>query len=391
MAIKDKKKNLVFIYGYLASILMLTVINTYLPIFYLNILGIPKAEVANVLFLALTTQFIKPVISIYFDKKPKKTKNFALIGSLCLIISFALLVFNLASLILFGIFLSTTFGFIFLVDVTIDKYIVAISLDDETREKNAYYTQIGAIMGSILGVLLFMILVSSKAIGTWNQYFVIIIIFAVPVIPIIFLLKKIGEETEIKEVELGKNVIQEMKSIPIILMCIFLFLYSGDYLYDWVVESWILSKYGSGGIGLFSTFLIGWILIQTIGMILGRILSERLNKKPIIIYSLIAIGVIFIIGPYMGLMTMLILFTIMNFLSGFILIFILAIMLDLSEKKVLLFQYMSIYVIIARISLTPLGLLLYDYLPGESILTIAGILFTLSALPMYLLLKRIDK
>jgi MFS family permease len=369
----------VFLYGYLALTLILIIINTYLPIYYLNVLRIPKEEVALVLLFVLLIFLIKPVLSIYFDTKPKMTRITALLGAICLVLSFSLLIFSLQSLFLFGIFLATSFGLLCLVDVSIDKYIVAISPNEKIKNNNVIWTQIGAALGGIFASGLY--LISSN----WNQFFIGCIILTIPLIFIVLLLKRLGTETQKSKEAITRDITKELKSKPILLMSIFLLLFTGDRLFDWVLEPWIDVKYGSAGVSLFSIFIMLWIFLQIIGFILGRYFSDRYSKKQIIAYLMVVEGIIYLIAPFMDIILLLVLFSISQLLAGIITVILLSLMIDLSKEKVILFQFMSTFVIIARVVFTPVGLLLYGFLPAEVIIAAAGICYAVSAIPLYMI------
>jgi MFS family permease len=374
---------LVYFYGYLAISLVGMVINTYLPVYYLNILEIPKEYMAIILLFASLILLIEPILSIIFDRRPKYTRAVIILGSVIMITIFSILLFTLQLLIMFGIFLSLSFAMMALIDSAIDKYIVAVSPNDKIKTNNVVVAKIGGSLGSIVAVLFYMILMYNVILlESWNQFFLVCIIAILPLVIIAFFLKKL-ESSETRRIEGIKELLPELRSRPVLLICVFFLFYSGNFLYDWVMEPWIVNTYGSGGFSLFNLFVMLWIAIYIIGFIVARMLIGKISQKSAIIYPMIVIGIFFIIGPYLDLITFLIMMTLGQFLAGIVAVNVMALLIDISQKKVVVFQFMFAFVIVAKIFYIPLGLWLYVYLPGELIITIAGCFYIICIFPLY--------
>ena len=129
--------------------------------------------------------------------------------------------------------------------------------------------------------------------------------------------------------------------------------------------------------------MIIWLTFYILGYILGRALQEKISYKSGIILPMIIIGTFFIIGPYLDLVIFLLLMTIGQLLAGIVSVNVMSFVVDLSKKKAVLFQFMYSFIIIMKIIFTPLGLMLYTVLPGETIITIAGCLFVACVVPIY--------
>ncbi len=383
---EDKKSyRIVYIYGYLIANVLLRVMNSYLPIYYLNIIGIPKQEVANVLFLALLTQGLKPFLSIYLDKKPQKTRIMIMATPLFLVTSIVFFFFTLASVILFAIFLTTSLTLMFFLDVGIDKYIVAVSPTEEIKNKNSFYTQVGATLGTVIMTVAFMAVMNDYSLqSNWNLLFSIAIGITIFFIPISLILRNARIRPDEQKQEIEINFKRKLTSKPVVLMSIFLFLYTGDALYDWVLESWIVTKFGASGFSLFNSLAMIWIAFTLVGYIIAKYKFKK-SKTKTISYTMFVIGILYIIAPFTDFMTMFVCFTFVNLLAGFILIKIFALMIEISERQVTVFQLMAAFTIIARISLTSLGLSLYVFLPGEVVIAMGGVLFVLAGFPLLFL------
>jgi len=379
---RHKRNSIVYFYGYFAVALILVVINSFLPIYYLNVLEIPKEEVAVVLLFALLIFLSKPIFSVYFDKKPKSTRILAICSAIGLIVSFSLLLFTLASLILFAVFLTTTFGLISLVDSSVDKYLVATSFDDKVKNKYVLWTQLGGMLGSVAASALYLV------VGSWEQLFIAVIGLALPLIFITFLLRSMSDkDIAIKQVFIAKKKMSEnIDSKSVVLLCVFFFFYGSNYLYDWVLEPWVDATF-VGGADLYFFFTIVWILLNAVGYFIGVKVVARFSKLDLISYPMIICGVLFFIAPFVDLFILLVLVSITQVLAGIITIALVSYLIDFSRDKVTIFQFVVSFGIVARVILTPLGLVLYSFMPGGWVVSIGGIGFAISAIPIFLLGK----
>jgi hypothetical protein len=80
-----------------------------------------------------------------------------------------------------------------------------------------------------------------------------------------------------------------------------------------------------------------------------------------------------------------ILFGIMQIFSGIIVINLVSLMIHYSHKKVVYFQIIAIFAILASIIFIPLGTFLSTIIETELIIVIAGILKLLSIIPIFFL------
>jgi putative Ca2+/H+ antiporter (TMEM165/GDT1 family) len=62
-------------------------------------------------------------------------------------------------------------------------------------------------------------------------------------------------------------------------------------------------------------------------------------------------------------------------------------MIDVSKKKVIILQTIAIGIALAKIILIPLGIFLSDIISEELVISIAGVFFLISIIPL-MLLKR---
>jgi MFS family permease len=284
-------------------------------------------------------------------------------------------------LVVFTICLGINFAFVSIVDVTIDKIIVEQREGEKVKDKNALYIQLGAVIGAILPNIFYFVLISDKTSpGQWNLFFIAGIIAIIPLLPIVFLLKNnVRDDNEITP----KSIEERQISIQaIVLMCIFLFFAYSENLFNWLLEPWALDRLGPAS-DLFSIFMIIFILFNAIGLIFASIISHKYERKMLLISSTVFYGLILAIAPFMNIYIFFILVSITQIISGLLLINMITIMIDLSEKHVLVFQVMASFTILARVIFIPLGTALSASIATEIIIMIAGILTAISAVPVY--------
>ena len=378
----SRRNYLVLFYGYFATQVIFVFINVFLPVYFFNILKVNRTELAFIQILSYSVLLLKPFISIYFDKPNALKKSSIIISSIGIVISFIFFIINLNFLIIFGIFLSINFLCLSIMDIVIDKLIIINSPDEKAKDRNVLCVQLGAMTGAICPILIsYLIFTDIYSISIWNQFFLIGISLVIPLMFVSFLLK---DNAEVKlETEVVNN--KDINKKSIILMCVFLFLIYGDSLYQYPLEPWILDHYGEENFSLFLLYLVIIIFISALGVILAGLISNRYNRKKIIIISSISSGILLIIAPFMNFILFFIIFGIIQIFAGFLLINIIAIMIDLSRKKVVYYQTMAAFIILARIIFVPLGTYLSAIIPTEFIIVTSGILLILSIIPILFL------
>ena len=382
----QKKNRFVFFFVYLAAQILYIYINAYLPIYFANASTVDVTKLALILFTSYSFMFIKPIYAVYMDYREKSgqginRKLLVIIGAFGLLVSFIIFIFSLELLVIFSIFLGINFGFVSIVDVTIDKFIVEQRKNEKIKDKNALFMQLGAVIGAILPNIFYFALMSDKTSpGQWNLFFIVGIIAVFPLLPIVFLLKNdITSEEEISSKNDNDNQIS-VKAIA--LMCVFLFFAYSENLYNWLLEPWALDRLGSAS-DLFSIFMIIFILFNAIGLIIASKISHKYDRKMVLILSTVFYGLILAIASFMNIYIFFILVSMTQIISGFFLINMITIMIDLSEKKVVVFQVIASFAILAKVMFIPLGTALSAGIATEVLIMIAGILTAFSVIPLY--------
>ena len=356
-------------------------INTYLPVYYFQVLDIDRVYLAFVQIFSYSAFLIKPLISIYFDTHESKKKSLAIVSAYGIIISFAIIIFILPVLFLFGIMLTINFAFLSLLDVSVDKFLVKSPDTGKIIDKNIVFTQIGAIIGTIfINVAFLVTIVDLYQIDYWNDFFLVLLIGVMPIGLIIWTLKEKNATEKIESPDLG-----DVNKKRILMMCLFIFLVYGDKLYEFPLEPWILEKFGEELFSFFVRLLIFIIFINLIGIIIAGFISNKFNRKKLLIYSSLSYGLISLLLPFVNVFWFFLLFTILQIIASFIILNMIRIMIQFAAKKVTYFQIMASFFIIARIIFIPLGTYLSTLIPTELIIIISGILITMSIIPLFFL------
>lgn len=380
-----KRNYFIYFYTYFAVQLIFIYINVFLPVYFFNVLKVNRTELAVVQIFAYLTLLVKPFLAVYFDKKLLNIKLIIILSSLGTFFSFFFFLINLNLLIIFGIFLGINLTCTSILDVAIDKIIVNFSPDEKIRDQNALYHQLGAILGAILPNLIFYIIFTDLySIPTWNLFF---LIGTFTIIPLIFLGFLLTSKIEISYNN-DKSNQKEINLKKIGLMCIIVFLFYSEKIYEYPLEPWILKKYGEEYLSLFILFLIIIIIINAIGLIIAGFISNKCDRIKILIISSFFYGILLIIAPFMNMITFFVLFGIIQVASGFLLINVLALMMKYSKRKVVYFQIMSTFAILANIIFIPLGTYLSAFIPTEIIIVYAGIMKILIIIPALFMMDK---
>ena len=362
--------------------MILVYINSYLPI-YFSELKVDTTQLSIILFFSYLFLFSRVPLSVYFDRENTKRKLLIIFSSFGIIFSFVLLILYLNLLFIFGVLLGFIFAFVSVITVGINKIMITQSPDIKTKNKNALIIQLGAITGSLIPIIIFLININSSQ--NWNQFFIFGILLTTPILIFVFLLK--DEDANYKFN--GRNN-QEFKIVKksIILMCIFLFFACSDRLFSFSIKPWISFKSSTTFFSFVWFFLtLGYV----IGNVCGGVILKRVNRKKLLIVSTGIIGILLICAPFIDFFLFLIFYGFYFFISGIILVSLLSIMMELSQNKVFYYQLMALFSIAANVFFTPLGTYLFKYINTEIIIMIAGLLIIISIIPICFIKKIIDE
>jgi len=374
--VTSKSNPFVYFFTYFNAEMILTYTNSYVPIYFSNIIEINISQLSFILFFSYLALFSRPLISIYFDRKNSKKKYLIIASGLGILLSFLLLIFNLHLTIFFGIFYALLLVSISINIVGVNKIMITSSEDINSKNKNALHVQFGSIFGSLFPIILFLIIVGSSS--NWNTFFIIGILFTTLISFFTLLLKEKTRDPhsiqdDVKKITFNKKTM--------ILMCLFLFLAFSDKLFSYSIKPWISIQTST------SFFSILWfilILIYSFGNLIGGWVFKRVNCKNFLLITTLIIGISLFIVPFIvsfNFSLFLIIYGLYYFISGLFLIKLIPYKMELAQNRVFYYQLMTMFSILASIIFTPIGTFFYQYVETEFIIMISGILIIFSIIP----------
>jgi len=360
---------------YFSAEMILIYTNSYLPIYFSNIIKTDTVQLSFVLFFSCLAFLSRPLISIYFDKKNARRKFLVILSGFAILVSFILLVFSLESIVLFGIYYSLLLAFISISTVGINKIMISHSPDVKTKNKNALLIQFGSIIGSMLPILIFLFTASSTS--NWSNFFIIGIFFSTPLMFFIFLLRDNTNKNHKIQENSSKNPINKKH---VLLMSLFLFLAFSDRLFSYSIKPWISDQTTTA---FFSILWFVLILIYAFGNLIGGLYFKNTDCKMTLLITTTIIGVILFLVPFTNFTHFMFIYGAYFFISGLFLIKLIPFKMELAQNRVLYYQLMTTFSILASIIFTPIGTFLYEYVETEIVIMISGFLIVLSIIPLY--------
>ncbi|MHA1148669.1 MAG: MFS transporter [Promethearchaeota archaeon] len=374
---------IIFFYAYFIAQMIYAIVNTYLPIYFFLVLNVERAELAFAQVISYSAFLLKPLYSLYIDKFSTKRKKLLISSSLIVFVSITIVFWNISILLIFGIFLGINFAFLAMIDVIIDKYVVEISEDEKTKDRNALCIQAGAFLGALMVSVLFLLNISDfYATYQWNSFFLFSLLLIVPLIALVLFL----DESKHKAINpLPIHVEKgDINNRNILLMNLYIFLIYADRLYKYPIEPWLTQNFSLNATQ-FVMLIFVMIIINLIGLILATAISRFYDRKKILYVATGISAILTIIGPFMPWVILLIFLTILQITSGFILINLIAIMIEISKKKVVIYQILTLSMVGAIWLFIPLGTYLTLFIKTEYIIMVAGVCFLFSIVPLYFL------
>lgn len=366
----------IFFYTFLATNLINVIVNAYLPIYFYNYLNVDKTQLAFTQIISYSALFLKPFISVYFDRNPrlKFPIRILLIGiGAGIVFSFIAFLLTLPILLVFGIFLGINFAFTSVIDVIIKKVLIKQTATEKQKNRNVLYFQTGALTGAFLPPIFRLLL-------PWNMFFLSSIIVTMP---LIIVLGVLGSPNYTDQKKLTKKTFATDFSVKnIALVCIFSFLAYADQLYQYPLEPYIVSLVGEF---LFNIFFMAFLLINTAGIVIAGLISHRFNKKKILRAAHITVGLLFLLTPFVPTLLFVVFYAILMIVGAFIVVNLISLIIDVSRERITIYQTIAIFVVLAKVVLVPLGTGLSAIISTEWIIFIAGVLFLLGLIPLGLI------
>jgi len=397
--------SLIYLFGYLVQGLLLVFFNTFLPVLLITVLGIPELEIAFAQLISYTAFLIKPIFALLSDKTYEKTgqhpkrKIFIFSGSIGLFISFLLMITSIQIMIIFGIFWSINYFCISIIDVAIDGDIIDTSPNIQMKKRKIVLIQIGNSLGNILAYLSYILIINNiYNINDWNNLFTFQLFALFPLIILsYFMYDKSINNGNIQENFEDKNIRQDIskkKSIKtldesylkrnFICISIFLIFFFSEALVQVPYEPWLVERFGQESFEIFSFFLIFAPFITIIGYLLINIALKYSDRKKILYFSIIVVGLFDMCIPLMNIWILIILGMFVIIPNAIAYISFISLMMEFAGNKFSYkYQILALMVIISTIIFGPLGTFLSGFVDTGILLVIVGILTLSSIIPIF--------
>lgn len=396
--------SLIYLFGYLVQGLLLVFFNTFLPVLLITVLGIPELEIAFAQLISYTAFLIKPIFALLSDKTYEKTgqhpkrKIYIFSGSIGLFISFLLMIISIQIMIIFGIFWCINYFCISIIDVAIDGDIIDTSPNIQTKKRKIVLIQIGNSLGNILAYLSYILIINNiYNINEWNNLFTFQLITLFPLIILSYFiynktinegnrqesLEEKGIKQEISKKKSMKTLDQSYLKLSFICISVFLFLFFSEALVQVPYEPWLVERFGQEGFEIFLIFLIFAPFINIIGYLLINIALKYKDRKKILYFSIIIVGLLDMCIPLMDLWTLIILGMFVLIPNAIAYIAFISLMMEFAGNKFSYkYQMLALMIIISMLIFGPLGTFLSGFIDTGILLVIVGILTLSSIIPI---------
>jgi MFS family permease len=381
-----------YFYAYFAAVIINLTINTYLPVYFFDILNVDRTQLAFVQFISYLFAFTKPVFAVFIDKKEefKGKRIILIIISMAISMTFIVMILSLRLLILFGFLTGANFALFAIIDVTIDKLVVEDSTTKDAKNKNAFIMMIGGFVGTIAGMAV-PLMVGLDNLSSWSLYFIVNSMFILLLIPVSFIIKspKPLKTDESREQADGEQGTINPKNVLILFLFGFL-IYSSN-IFQYPFEPWVISKYFNDSVELFSMISILLTIISLPGYIGGLFLTKKISREHLFTLSALIIGVMLIIGPFLDVVGFLTCVSIYLLFNALILVVLTSAMIQVSKRKVLVYQVIAVSFLLSKLVFVPTGTFLSSLIDTEFLLVISGVLYLIGAVIVLIGLKLKDE
>ncbi len=383
---------------YFSTTAIYSYVNTFLPIFFFQVLKINRVTLALVQFLSYSALIVKPLFAFFSDNyaiKKFRRKPYVIIGGYLLSLSFIAITLTILELFAFGAFLSVNFFASSLIDVAIKGMIVDSSPTPEVKNRKIFLTKIGSSLGAMFpSCVLLLFIRDIYSIQSWYTFLSFSFLFLVPLMVIIPFANEKESPTSngSNPTPINSNILLISSITPknstnfkksLVFMCLFVFLAYGDKLLEFPLEPWVLEKFGEDSFYLFSFFLIIGIFLNILGFVFGTYLTKGKNRKEIIGVLMFVCALIEIIFAFIDFFTFLILFGLIQIFAGIIMINLSSLILDFAKNnKILYSQIIASFIPLAVVVFVPLGTLLSNYFLTEVLFVISGCILLFSIIPL---------
>ena len=387
---KKLKSNYIgFFFVYITLSSITTYLTVYLPVYLLSILNVNRSELAFIQIYSYSVLFLAPVLGYFFDKYTYHKK---------MIINFSIFLFlfsSLATLLsgtimhIFGICLALNLFSHEIIKVGMGKILIESSQNEVIKDRNLIVINISSNIGGFIPSLIFMLVVTNVfELGLWTNFLLFGGFSLIPILFAIFCFDyNYTAQGKIEKQKVKENHNKFYYFQILFLTLSFIMIWS-DRLYLYPFTSWILTKFGELGLTLFSSSYVFFLILNTLGNIVGQKISKKIKRKNIILMMNSVYILLIFLMAFSNLYFLLILYALNWFISGIMLLNYTSLIISLSKNvkyQNVSYQMLRFALAIASVIFIPMGTFLSSFILTEFLIIIAGLLSFLSLVPLVLI------
>jgi len=357
----------------------------------LEILNVNRIQLSFVQFLSYLTLFLGPITGLFFDKFSHKKKQFLLVSSLLLIISFSFFNLNVNNLSYFGIFLSLNFTSRLIIKAGMSKLMLEVSQYRNAKKNIILISNVSASLGSIIPIIIFNLIVYDiNSIDLWTSFFNVCWFLSFPIMLTFFLIKDVSlNEDFITETKIIKPIAQKKiinKHLSLVLILLANFLIWGDKLIEFPLASYIFTKFGEEGFRNYSYLFFIFLYLNIGGWFIARRLKNEKNSIINISISITIYASLMFFIVFSNLTTFLLIMAANQLIGGIMMSQFTERNIDVSnlgKNTALSYELIRGSSLLANLIFVPLGTLLSTFVPLEFLITIVVVMSLFSITPLY--------
>jgi len=396
-----------FFFFYFSLSVLSLILVVYLPVYLLNVLNINRSDLACIQISVFSVMFLAPCIGVLFDKYIRRKRILITFFSLTFLISFFMLVFSGNNLPIFGVFFALILVSQETIKVGVSKYVIDLSHNERIKDNNLVIINMSANIGSLLPSIIFLLTIQNLyEISQWNLFFFIGVLCTFPIILLPILLKDTKKEGKLKSSLLsesvdikGSNKLTYFQIIPLFLSYTLIW---SDKLFQYPFSSWIILKFGEDGFKLFSLCYFLFVLLNSLGWLIGRWISKRnnakiadksgkknqftiRNKKRIIITTVIIYIFLTFLMAFSDFYLLIVSYGIIQIVAGVMILNYISLMMTITNNfkyKTFAYQVLTLAYALSCVVFIPTGTYYSSFVSTEFLIAIVGFLSLLALIPL---------
>ena len=256
----------------------------YLPVYLFSVLNVNRSDLAFIQIFSYSVLFLAPILGFIFDKY-SLYKKLILNCSIFLFLfsSFATLLSG-RILYIFGTFLALNLLSHETIKVGMGKILIESAPNELIKDKILIIINVSSNIGGFIPSIVFMLIISNIFnLDLWTNFFLFGGILILPILLAIFCIDhNINPPLKIKKPKIKENHKKKNYYQIVFLTLSFIMIWS-DKLYQYPFTPWILSKFGQNGLKILTSCYGLFLILNTLGYIIGQKVSKKFKRKNIIL------------------------------------------------------------------------------------------------------------